>query len=233
MTRVVFFVATVFILLFAAFSARAQVRDSIRRPADITRDEFDMNDSLNRPKPEVKRNDAEQRRDTIFKDSARLALEALPGRAARRSLMIPGWGQITNKKWAAVKVPVIYAGFATLGYYIWFNNKYYQETLAEVQHRLANQDVPLNPDYEFVRTDQLIPYKDYWRRNRDLLILITAGFYAVQAIEAYVSAYFFRYDISPDLSFKISPGLFAPPSQSFAFNSSLPTVGLKAVLYLK
>lgn len=231
MTRLFFYAALGFFSLLV-LQGQAQIRDSIKRPADITRDEFDMNDSLNRPSRNVnKGTTSETKIDTVFKDSTRLALEAMPKRAARRSLIIPGWGQITNKKLAAVKVPMIYAGYAGLGYFIWFNNKYYQETLAEVQYRFEYQDVPQNPIYERVPTAQLIPYKDYWRRNRDLLIIITVAWHATQAIEAYVQAYFFRYDISPDLSFKIMPGLI-PPSASYAFNQS-PILGLKATLYIK
>lgn len=227
------FFRTLFVvcLLAAAHGSLAQVRDSIKRPRDITRDEFNMNDSLNTPPRETNRGTRASQRDTLLKDSARLALESLPGRAARHSLFIPGWGQITNKKYAAVKVPIIYAGFVGLGYYIWFNNRYYQETLEEVQLRLENQGLPQNPAYERYRTDQLINAKDYWRRNRDLLILVTAGWYALQAVEAYVTAYFFRYDISSDLTFNIKPSLL-PPANAYAFNQ-LPMLGLRATLTIK
>ncbi|HCN83771.1 MAG TPA: hypothetical protein DIT07_09125, partial [Sphingobacteriaceae bacterium] len=45
----------------------------------------------------------------VFKDSARLALERMPHTAVVRSAILPGLGQIYNKRWW--KVPFIYGGF--------------------------------------------------------------------------------------------------------------------------
>lgn len=48
--------------------------------------------------------------------------------------------------------------------------------------------------------------KDYFRRYRDLSIIITVGVYAISIIDAYVDAQLFDFDISPDLSLHWSPG---------------------------
>ena len=47
--------------------------------------------------------------------------------------------------------------------------------------------------------------KDYFRRYRDLSIIITVGVYAISIIDAYVDAQLFDFDISPDLSLHWSP----------------------------
>src|SRR5690606_11910711 len=52
----------------------------------------------------------------ILKDSTRLAIEELSTKAWRRSLIAPGWGQITNGgKYVWIKLPVIYGGLV-VGY---------------------------------------------------------------------------------------------------------------------
>jgi hypothetical protein len=46
---------------------------------------------------------------------------------------------------------------------------------------------------------------DYYRRNRDLSIILGALWYTLNILEAYVDAHFFDYDISDDLSMHVSP----------------------------
>src|SRR5690606_36686132 len=74
----------------------------------------------------------------VYKDSVRLALEEKTRKAWKRSLIIPGWGQITNGGLWWIKVPVTYGGFATTVIVFDFNNKYYKSLLKDVQYRLAN-----------------------------------------------------------------------------------------------
>ena len=46
---------------------------------------------------------------------------------------------------------------------------------------------------------------EYYRRNRDLSIIITLGVYFLTMLDAYVDAELFDFNISPDLSFHFSP----------------------------
>ena len=47
--------------------------------------------------------------------------------------------------------------------------------------------------------------KNSYRRNRDLCIILTAGFYVLQVIDAHVTAHMKTYDISDDLSMNLEP----------------------------
>ncbi|MEJ6982574.1 DUF5683 domain-containing protein [Pedobacter sp. P351] len=163
----------------------------------------------------------------VFKDSARLALEAMPGRAIRRSAILPGWGQVTNGRWW--KVPVIYGGFIGLGLAVDFNQKYYKKFLRELQFRDEFPGQTSDPDLIRITDQQgLIQYKDYYRRNRDLSVLAAVGLYAINIIDAYVDAKFFRFDISDELGLRIHPSLI--PSVSHAYISPVPAIKIHLML---
>ncbi|MCX6256509.1 MAG: DUF5683 domain-containing protein [Bacteroidia bacterium] len=128
-----------------------------------------------------------------------------PKKAALLSVVLPGLGQAYNKKYW--KIPVLYAGIGTLVYFIIDNNrqylKYKNAYLAETSGN-PNTD----PFGGRLDTTELLYYKDEFRRYRDLDIILAAGLYALNIIDANVDAHFFDYDISPDLSLKLEPTMF-------------------------
>lgn len=182
-----------------------------------------------------KREKAEEEAKTpkIFKDSTRLAIEAKTVTAWKRSLVLPGWGQYTNKGLWWIKVPVIYGGFASTVLVFDFNNRFYKELLDELDYRFEfNQKK--NPLY-FNASDQgLISAKDYARRNRDLMVLLTVGLYGLNVVEAYVDSMLKnRWSVSSEkVAFTIRPTVLQGPSNSFAFNA-VPTMGLKLSMKIK
>lgn len=140
-----------------------------------------------------------------------------PEKAALWSAVIPGAGQFYNR--AYWKVPIVYAGVAVLGYFLIDNNKKYQSFRRALLLRVDNDSTTVdeyanNPDYPSLNVsngtlaEQNIEYrKDYWRRNRDLTILLSIGYYGLQMAEAYVHAHLKEFDVSDDLSLRIMPGL--------------------------
>lgn len=175
----------------------------------------------------------------IKKDSARLEIEHLSRVAWKRSMILPGWGQYTNKGLWWIKVPIIYGGFVTsyvvFDYWQW----YYKEFLAELKYR---QEFGTGTDTPLGRWDEagLIKQKDYTRRNRDLTILVTVGWYGLNIVEAYVDSMLKnRWNVSNDLSLKISP-TFLPTYASMpgmgmgSMNGrSLLTPGMKMTFTIK
>lgn len=171
-----------------------------------------------------------EEKPAVVKDSARLALERLSKLATRRSMIVPGWGQITNKRWW--KVPILYAGFVGLGLVIDFNQKNYKELLTELRYndRVKNDTTKeqkwLNPAFANYNYNNIIDAKDYYRRNRDLSYLVIGVLYAVNVIDAYVDATFFRFDVSKDLSLKFTPS-FNPSYASSSNPSFSPAIKLQ------
>jgi hypothetical protein len=164
----------------------------------------------------------------IVKDSTRLADEARPRIAARRSAILPGLGQMYNKRWW--KVPLVYGGFVGIGLVYEFNQRYYKTFLREAQYR---QEAPekANPAWAPYSDEGIIGIKDDYRRSRDLSILAGVAFYAVQIIDAYVDAKFFRFDVSNDLSLKVDPYI-QPATIYNAHTTSAATIGFRVKLSL-
>ena len=154
-----------------------------------------------------------------------------PKKAAVYSALLPGLGQAYNKKYW--KIPIIYAGFGTLGYFISWNNKNYQVLkVAYSDLTDGNDDTDSYLDLEAVKyydldnesernqfENALNKQQSYYRRNRDLLIISTAGFYALNIIDASVDAHLFDFDISEDLSFNWQPAMRSVDDQLiYGFN---------------
>ncbi|MFY9151410.1 MAG: DUF5683 domain-containing protein [Prolixibacteraceae bacterium] len=143
--------------------------------------------------------------------------EHSPRRATIYSAVLPGLGQIYNRKYW--KLPIVYGGFATLGYFINFNNEQYVTfkraysdlidtdpyTTSYLDLKNVNPNF-LKPDKISAFTENLRGAKDYWRRNRDLVVIGTAVFYALNIIDASVDANFFNFNISDDLTINWVPG---------------------------
>lgn len=131
-------------------------------------------------------------------------------RAAIYSAVLPGLGQGYNRKYW--KIPVIYAGFGAIGYFVVKNNNDYND-FREAYVYVANGDTYEidNPYVDKYNQSQLKEAMDYYRRNRDLSIIIGALWYTLNVLEAYVDAHFFDYDISEDLTMRVSPAAISTP----------------------
>jgi len=136
-----------------------------------------------------------------------------PHTAMIRSLLVPGWGQVYNHRvW---KVPVIYGALGAIGYYIVQNNTYYQEFLAiSIYREHGTEPAPTDKYYSQYQlyinqsTQALYDATDYYRRNRDLLILGVFLAWGINVIDAYIDAKFISaYTVDNNLSMKITPGL--------------------------
>jgi hypothetical protein len=138
-----------------------------------------------------------------------------PRKATIYSAVLPGLGQIYNRKYW--KLPIVYGGFATLGYFINFNNeqyvkykKAYSDIIDTDPSTNSFKDLGIDPSkYESIKltqiTGRLRTFKDGWRRDRDLVVIFTAAFYALNIIDASVDAHFFDFDISDDLTINWIP----------------------------
>ncbi len=146
-------------------------------------------------------------------------------KATTLSTICPGAGQIYNKSYW--RVPIVIGGLASTIYTIDWNNRGYQRfktayTLS-VDYKNNPQKYPNGAPDEFrgaYSETFLKNLKDSYRRNRDLCILLTAGVYILQIIDAHVDAHLQDYDISDDLSMNFEPYV------DYAAVASQPVFGL-------
>ena len=133
-----------------------------------------------------------------------------PRKATIYAMILPGLGQAYNKKYW--KIPIVYAGFGTLFYFIGFNDKEYKEYRKAYLHSLTNdglpedsKEPPINEYEELYETSFLLDAKNYYRRNRDLSYILTGVWYLLQMVDATVDAHLLTWEVGEDLSLDFQP----------------------------
>lgn len=126
------------------------------------------------------------------------------------SAVVPGAGQVYNhlampkgKKNAFWKVPLIYAGLGTTGYFVLKNNQLQKELKNEYLNR--QNDVAGLEKYALYDNQGVLTLYQFHQNQRDLFILGMALVYVLQVADAAVEAHFVSFDISEDLSLRFSP----------------------------
>lgn len=125
-----------------------------------------------------------------------------PKSVLRKSLIVPGWGQITNKQ--AWKVPIVYGLLGGLTYYSISLTKDYHDYRAAF-YNLSNDDFRFGqtPAYlDGITSQSLKSQRNFLRNRRDFIYVTIALAYALNAIDAYVFAHLRSFDVSDDLSLR-------------------------------
>ncbi len=138
-----------------------------------------------------------------------------PKRALWLALVIPGAGQIYNRKFW--KLPIIYGGFIGCIYALTWNNMMYKD-YAQAYLDIMDSDPGTASYNKFLHLGKTVTKeneeeykkifksrKDKYRRWRDLSFFVMLGVYAISVVDAYVDAELSVFDISKDLSLKVSP----------------------------
>lgn len=155
--------------------------------------------------------------DSLSRELKRKQWLPNPTKATWLALVIPGGGQIYNRKYW--KLPIVYGGFAGCAYALTWNSKMYKDyQSAYVDAVNENWDSTsitdlLPPGYmdrvsHSQLTETLRKRKDTYRRWRDLSIFAFIGVYLLSVVDAYVDAELSNFDIGPDLSMKVEPTIF-------------------------
>lgn len=154
-----------------------------------------------------------------------------PSKATMYSAVLPGLGQIYNGSW--YKVPIVYGGLTALALiarwnhrnYLTYKQAYFDLTDANPETRsyasIKNWNFDDTKDNEVKQGGDLLKNAITGsRRQRDMVIIYTAGFYLLNILDANVHAHFIDFDISEDLTFNFEPTIL--PSIT-----GLPVAGLQ------
>ena len=139
-----------------------------------------------------------------------------PQRALWLSLVLPGAGQIYNRKYW--KLPILYGGFLGCTYALLWNQQMYMD-YSQAYLDIMDDDPNTNsyldmlpPRYDITGKEERFKKifknkKDHFRRYRDLSAFCFVGVYLLSVVDAYVDAQLSEFDITPDLSLRLEPAV--------------------------
>lgn len=154
-------------------------------------------------------------------------------RALWLALVIPGGGQIYNRKYW--KLPIVYGGFVGCAYALRWNNMMYKDysqaymdimdtdpntqSYNQFLHLGAQIDDSNKEHYQKIFKNR----KDRYRKWRDMSVFAMIGVYLLSVVDAYVDASLSEFDLSDDLSLRVTPAVIAPTGGGGS--TTLPAVG--------
>lgn len=162
-----------------------------------------------------------------------------PKRALWLALVIPGGGQIYNRKYW--KLPLVYGGFIGCLYAMNWNNSMYKDYSqayldlmdndpgTQSYNQFLHLGMKITTDADKKRFEDIFKKrKDKYRRWRDLSFFVMLGVYALSVIDAYVDAELSVFDISDDLSLRVEPAIINNGSSRNPLDAS--SLGLQCSL---
>lgn len=157
-----------------------------------------------------------------------------PQRALWLAMLIPGAGQIYNRKYW--KLPIVYGGFLGCVYAFTWNQQMYLDysqaylDIMDNDPNTSSYKEMLPPNFNYSAYESRLPTlfkrkKDYYRRYRDLSAFCFVGVYLLSIVDAYVDAQLSEFSISEDLSVRLAPTIINDGtynhSHSFGMGCSL------------
>ena len=129
--------------------------------------------------------------------------EHSPRKATIYSAILPGLGQVYNKK--AWKVPLVYAAIGGCLYTAIWNNQQYGIYHDELVYRQDNVGLTLDSDLTKYTDANLLELSNYYVKWRDNFYIFTALAHLLNIVDANVDAHFMNFNVSEDLSLNIKP----------------------------
>ncbi len=141
-----------------------------------------------------------------------------PKKSMWLAIVFPGGGQIYNRKYW--KLPIIYGGFMGCFYALNWNNTMYRDySQAYIDIMDSDENTKsfmnflpagYNVEQNMSRLQDLFKRKkNFYRRYRDMSLFCMIGVYLISIVDAYVDAEMSSFDISKDLSIKLSPAVIS------------------------
>ena len=210
----------------AARPAWAQLPSTAVVDPDLTRPQTDTARVAPKLTKEQKR--AKAAADSVFKTERLLGLRVTRAQKAGYLALLPGAGQIYNKRWW--KLPLVYGLLGTLGSVEYFYQVRYSDYV-KAKEKIATGTSLGDASLGLAKVERTNNGIEsgiiFYRRNRDLYILVFAAGYALQILDAVVDAHLHDFDVGKDLSLHWEPALLPVPGQP------LPALGATVALRVK
>ena len=144
-----------------------------------------------------------------------------PRIATRRSAMIPGWGQIYNKKYW--KLPLVYGGLGITASVFQYNVKNYNLLRLAYMYKIDTikaNDALIDPRFKNLSANALRTYRTAFRQNVDYTVLFFIAFWGLNVVDATVDGHLKAFDVNDNLSLQLKQG----------YSQMANTAGLSLVL---
>lgn len=130
-----------------------------------------------------------------------------PRIATRRSAIIPGWGQIYNKKYW--KLPLIYGGLGITVSVFKYNVENYNLLRLAYMYKIdtiSANDVLIDPRFKNLSANALRSYRTAFRQNVDYTVLFFIAFWGLNVVDATVDSHLKAFDVNDNLSLQLKQG---------------------------
>jgi len=135
-----------------------------------------------------------------------------PGKAAFYGLIIPGGGQIYNKKWW--KLPFVYTVEGGTIFWIFYstqNYNGYQNAYTKTLKGIENDGFNDITDVNILKSR-----RDSWRKQREYSWIFFLGGHLITIFEGFIDRHLMEFDVSDDLTLAPIPSMIGPiPSVTY------------------
>jgi hypothetical protein len=138
-------------------------------------------------------------------DTAKKA-RSIAAKAAIRSAILPGLGQIYNKKYW--KLPLVYGALAIPVSTFKYNSDWYTKTRFAYTARVTNDTANFKNiarELQPISTEALRTYRNSFRKNMDFSVLGLLLMWGLNVVDATVDGHLRTFNISDDLTMSIQP----------------------------
>jgi Family of unknown function (DUF5683) len=183
-TKKMYCIIALCIFLFTAQNSFAQI-DSTQLRADST----------------IAKKEKANNKDTAAKKHS-------PRTATIRSALVPGLGQIYNKKYW--KLPIVYGALGFTGYLFFDNLKWYKrcQYAYEVRSNISatqSEIDAIHPDIQVLDAQRVAYYRNQFRQNLDYSAFWFIIMWGLNVMDAAVDGHLQAFDVSDDLTLKLQP----------------------------
>ena len=147
------------------------------------------------------------KKEKVFDSTGREIKVFNPRTATLRSAMVPGWGQIYNKKYW--KLPLVYGALGVTAGVFFYNVKTYKLLRLAYLYKTdkdPSNDVLIDPQFSKLDASSIKLYRNSFRQNVDYSVLFFIVFWGLNVVDATVDAQLKAFDVNDNLSLKLSPG---------------------------
>ena len=152
-----------------------------------------------------------------------------PAKAALFSAVLPGAGQIYNKKYW--KLPIVYVGLGGLAGLVGYSAVEWKG-YTEAYRKTVNSDSTIYVYRGFSGASQLLIKRRQFKRTLDISAIALTAYYLLQIVDATVDAHLMDFDVNDDISISLLPDFKYQARNNFSFDRSF-YAGLRFKIIVK